>query len=366
MHLFLSLSLCLCLPAATAVLQKPARGKGEAPEAAAAVPEAPAEKPFAVQGDLVLHLPFEAGKSFTCQRAPSEARATESPELRYVVDLALPRGTPVVAAATGIVVEVEQDWELSGEREALEPFANRVTIDHGGGRFTRYLHLSPRSAVVKEGEIVLAGARLALSGDTGRTVSPKLRFVFGDVWGRSAPLRFAELKDGVPVEKEACLSKNEDPAKAKPAAKKAGSRMLTAKDREREKEKEKEAAATTEVAPVEPSSLPEDAFAFNQIELSNALPANVFDEDWTYVLSGRVTDDSRRVVLFLNKRSAATGNVAFFITNVTDQRTFALPICLSDFRDKLAGGSFKYALATCAEDGTFQSAKMLPLVIRRK
>src|SRR5688572_12037031 len=120
MQLFLSLSLSLCLPAAPAVLQKPARGQAEPPEAAAAAPESPAEKPFAVQGDLVLHLPFEAGKSFPCQRAFNEARASESPELRHVVDFALPRGTPVVAAAAGIVVEVEQDWDLGGEKEALE------------------------------------------------------------------------------------------------------------------------------------------------------------------------------------------------------------------------------------------------------
>jgi hypothetical protein len=210
---------------------------------------------------------------------------------------------------------------------------------------------------------VQAGQRLALSGDSGRTRGPKLRFLLGDVWGRAAPLRFADLADGVPKDKEACVSKNEDPAKAKPAKKKTGSRLMTAK--EREQLKEQEASAPAEEPPAL-SSLPRDAFLFNRVELTCELPANVFERDWTYVVTGRVTDESKRVVLFLSKRGTDDSNAGFFAGNVNEQKSFSMTVSLAELGDKLDTGKFRYALATVAEDGTFKSAKMLPVVITRK
>jgi murein DD-endopeptidase MepM/ murein hydrolase activator NlpD len=49
-----------------------------------------------------------------------------------------------------------------------------VLIDNGSGRYTRYAHLS--KALVKTGDVVIAGQRIALSGNTGASTGPHLHF----------------------------------------------------------------------------------------------------------------------------------------------------------------------------------------------
>ncbi len=49
-----------------------------------------------------------------------------------------------------------------------------IDIDHGNDLVTRYAHLS--KLFVKEGDVVLRGRKLALSGSTGRSTGPHLHF----------------------------------------------------------------------------------------------------------------------------------------------------------------------------------------------
>ena len=54
-------------------------------------------------------------------------------------------------------------------------FAGRyIDIQHGGQYKTRYLHLS--RVLVRKGESVSRGQRIALSGNTGRSTGPHLHF----------------------------------------------------------------------------------------------------------------------------------------------------------------------------------------------
>lgn len=75
-------------------------------------------------------------------------------------------GTPVMAAAGGKVVIISSGW--SGG------YGNQIVIDHGGGRATRYAHLS--SFNVSSGETVSKGQVIAMSGNTGRSTGPHLHF----------------------------------------------------------------------------------------------------------------------------------------------------------------------------------------------
>jgi murein DD-endopeptidase MepM/ murein hydrolase activator NlpD len=79
-------------------------------------------------------------------------------------DMTLPEGTPVRAVAGGRVV-------FSGEQFFG---GNELVIDHGGGVFSMYFHLSERS--VAEGQVVRKGDPVGKVGATGRATGPHLHF----------------------------------------------------------------------------------------------------------------------------------------------------------------------------------------------
>jgi murein DD-endopeptidase MepM/ murein hydrolase activator NlpD len=80
------------------------------------------------------------------------------------VDLIAPPGTPVMAAAGGVVSQAGH----------IPEYGNIVDVDHDNGLTSRYAHLS--KSLVKAGDIVMKGQKIALVGQTGRTTGPHLHF----------------------------------------------------------------------------------------------------------------------------------------------------------------------------------------------
>jgi murein DD-endopeptidase MepM/ murein hydrolase activator NlpD len=80
------------------------------------------------------------------------------------IDFAGGEGTPILAAAGGIVVYAEYH----------AAYGNMVEIDHGNELITRYAHAS--KVHVKVGDMVLRGARIAEVGRTGRSTGTHLHF----------------------------------------------------------------------------------------------------------------------------------------------------------------------------------------------
>jgi murein DD-endopeptidase MepM/ murein hydrolase activator NlpD len=80
------------------------------------------------------------------------------------MDLIVTEGTPVLAAAAGRVVLVD---EVSG-------YGLTVLVDHGGGWQTLYAHLF--ELAVQPGERVQRGQPLGRVGDSGRASTPHLHF----------------------------------------------------------------------------------------------------------------------------------------------------------------------------------------------
>jgi murein DD-endopeptidase MepM/ murein hydrolase activator NlpD len=81
------------------------------------------------------------------------------------MDIAVPMGTPVAAAADGVVILASKD---AGH------YGTAVYIDHKNGYVTHYGHLS--SYNVKVGQKVKAGRLIGKSGATGRVTGPHLHF----------------------------------------------------------------------------------------------------------------------------------------------------------------------------------------------
>jgi murein DD-endopeptidase MepM/ murein hydrolase activator NlpD len=88
------------------------------------------------------------------------------------IDFITDTGTPVVAAAGGVV-------QFAGFHPQ---YGNMIDIDHGNDLVTRYAHLS--KVLVKEGDLLQRGRRIADSGSTGRSTGPHLHF---EVRFRGAP-----------------------------------------------------------------------------------------------------------------------------------------------------------------------------------
>lgn len=80
------------------------------------------------------------------------------------LDFVAPHGTPVLAAAGGVVVNASYHPE----------FGNLVEINHGGELITRYAHLA--SMDVEVGGAVRRGQKVGALGTTGRSTGPHLHF----------------------------------------------------------------------------------------------------------------------------------------------------------------------------------------------
>ncbi len=80
------------------------------------------------------------------------------------LDFSAETGTPVVAAADGVVLSASYHPE----------YGNMIDIEHGDGLSSRYAHLSRMD--VKVGELVKRGTLIGAVGSTGRSTGPHLHF----------------------------------------------------------------------------------------------------------------------------------------------------------------------------------------------
>lgn len=87
------------------------------------------------------------------------------------IDLSVPEGTPVLAAAAGTV---SKEWTATADGRA-QPNGNALKIDHGNGYATAYLHLSRKA--VGMGARVSAGQVIGYVGSTGASTGPHLHFM---------------------------------------------------------------------------------------------------------------------------------------------------------------------------------------------
>jgi murein DD-endopeptidase MepM/ murein hydrolase activator NlpD len=105
-------------------------------------------------------LGVHTGSSFGWRIDPITGRTA----LHTGLDFPTPVGTPIYAAAGGIVVTQEFHYQ----------YGNMIEIDHGNNLISRYAHTS--KVFVKKGDLIKRGQKIAEVGTTGRSTGPHLHF----------------------------------------------------------------------------------------------------------------------------------------------------------------------------------------------
>ncbi len=140
-----------------------------------------------------------AGSGFGWRIDPFTGRSA----LHTGIDYQSPPGTAILAAAGGVVVT----------QEFRPDYGNMVEIDHGKDLITRYAHAS--KVLVKKGDLVKRGQKVAEVGSTGRSTGPHLHF---EVLVRGVPQdphKFMTASRSLPAQQ---LAMAPAPVQAAPAA----------------------------------------------------------------------------------------------------------------------------------------------------
>lgn len=94
------------------------------------------------------------------------------------VDYVVPEGTPIYASAGGVVSYADNH----------PSYGNMVEIEHGNDIITRYAHAS--KVLVKVGQVVRRGEKIAEVGSTGRSTGNHLHFEVRYKGSAQNPVRF--------------------------------------------------------------------------------------------------------------------------------------------------------------------------------
>ena len=115
-------------------------------------------------GDISFTWPIPGATRITSEFGGRESPTEGASTNHKGVDIGAPTGTPIVAAASGSVVI--STYSASA--------GNYIMINHGGGVYTVYMHMSSRSVSV--GDEVSKGETIGLCGSTGYSTGSHLHF----------------------------------------------------------------------------------------------------------------------------------------------------------------------------------------------
>lgn len=110
------------------------------------------------------------------QRIDRSSSPAHVGKLRNSVDFIASLGTPVLAAAEGVITYIKDDSNIGGPDPTYWPYSNFITIQHPNGEYSRYDHLDFKSSKVELYQKVQGGEMIAKVGVTGYTYLPHLHF----------------------------------------------------------------------------------------------------------------------------------------------------------------------------------------------
>ena len=110
------------------------------------------------------------------QRIDRRSSPAHIGKLRNAIDFVVPKNTPVLAAAEGVVTYIKDDSNVGGPDPSYWLYTNFITIRHSNGEYSRYDHLDYKSSNVKLNQKIRAGEVISKVGMTGYTYIPHLHF----------------------------------------------------------------------------------------------------------------------------------------------------------------------------------------------
>lgn len=125
--------------------------------------------------DHLYSLPYASNKSYRVLQGFG-SRFSHTGLEEFAVDFKMPVGTPIHAARTGVVAEVEESHNRGCWDNDCGKYANFIVVRHSDGTTGEYYHLSKGGSVVDVGDTVTQGQKIGYSGNTGHTTRPHLHF----------------------------------------------------------------------------------------------------------------------------------------------------------------------------------------------
>lgn len=142
----------------------------------------------------VYQLPYAEGQSYLLVQG---YRSWFSHKGRLAYDFKMKTGTPVYAARSGVVTNVQEGFKEGGVNKKYYRKSNSIIIRHEDGSNAMYAHLKYEGAEVKVGDSIKQGQLIGYSGSTGYSAFPHLHFA---VWGPTSgggraqlPVRFQTI-----------------------------------------------------------------------------------------------------------------------------------------------------------------------------
>ncbi len=127
----------------------------------------------AKHADVFYRFPFKKGSTVNVSQG---FNGKTSHKNKYAVDFAVPVGTPILAARSGIVVAAQEANTKGRNDKKYRVYANYIIIEHNDKTLGKYYHLKHNGVSVTIGDQVQSGQLIGYSGNTGYTSGPHLHF----------------------------------------------------------------------------------------------------------------------------------------------------------------------------------------------
>ena len=153
--------------------------------------------------------PWKDGDSHKIGQGNNNPSGSHNGSQSFAFDFSLPSNTEILAVRDGTVEWLQEsqntffnpsDPSKSTTKDkkpyangSLQNWGNAVRIRHAGGLTSWYFHLKTNGVLVKVGDKVKQGQKIAISDNTGRTSGPHLHFQVqadSNNWGQSVPISF--------------------------------------------------------------------------------------------------------------------------------------------------------------------------------